>query len=79
MNIIEWIEAYWHVSSATQFNIIYSLIALVVLWVLRYFSLKLIFRRVKDVRDKYYWKTGIKNAYTVLLVIVIGVPAPRYW
>ena len=72
MNIIEWIRVHWGISSATQLNIIYSLIAIVVLWVLRYFSLKLIFKRVKDVRDKYYWKTGIKNAYTVLLVIIIG-------
>ncbi len=55
-----------------QFNILYSLLAFLVLWVLRYFSLKLVFRRVKDVRDKYYWKNGVRNVYTILLVIIIG-------
>ena len=72
MNIIEWIESHWGISQSIQLNLLYSLIAFVVLWILRYFSLKLIFNRVKDVRDKYYWKNGIKNAYTVLLVITIG-------
>ena len=72
MNIIEWVRAHWGISETIQLNVIYSLIAIAVLWVLRYFSLKLIFKRVKDVRDKYYWKNGIKNAYTVLLFIIIG-------
>ncbi len=72
MNITEWIETHWTITRATQLNILYSLIAIVVLWILRYFSLKLIFKRVKDVRDKYYWKNGIKNAYNVLLVIIIS-------
>ena len=72
MSFTEWIDAHWHISRATQLNILYSLIAIVVLGVLRYFSLKLIFKRVKNVRDKYYWKNGIKNAYTVLMVITIS-------
>ena len=72
MNITEWIDAHWHIIPKIQLNIVYSIIALLVLGVLRYFSLKLIFKRVKDVRDKYYWKNGVKNGYTVLLVIIIG-------
>ena len=72
MNFTEWISAHWHISPATQLNLLYSLIAIVVLGVLRYFSLKLIFKRVKNVRDKYYWKNGIKNAYTVLMVVIIS-------
>ena len=72
MSIIEWIEVHWGVSRAVQLNIIYSLVALVGLWVLRHFSLKLIYKHVKDVRDKYYWKNGIRNTYTVLLIVIIG-------
>lgn len=72
MNIPEWIDAHWHISRAIQFNLLYSLLAIAGLWVLRYFSLKLVFRRVKDVRDKYYWKNGVKNAYNVLLIVIIG-------
>ena len=72
MSIIEWIDTHWHIAPRIQLNVLYSLVALLVLWILRFFSLKLIFKRVKDVRDKYYWKNGVKNAYTVLLVIIIG-------
>ena len=72
MNIIEWISTHWGIPEAIQLDILYSIVIFVGLWILRYFSLKLIFKRVKDIRDRYYWKNGVKNAYNVLLIIAIG-------
>jgi small-conductance mechanosensitive channel len=72
MNITEWIENNWHISPDIQFKIIVSIVVVLVLWVFRFFALRLVDRSIKDVRIRYYWRTGIKNTLNILLLIILG-------
>lgn len=72
MNISEWIAENWLISQAVQLKILYSLLVILGLWLFRFFGLKLIFRGVKNPKDRYYWRNGIKNLTNLLLVVIIG-------
>jgi small-conductance mechanosensitive channel len=72
MNISEWIAENWLISQPVQLKILYSVLVIVGLWLVRFFGLKLIFKGVKNPKDRYYWRNGIKNVTNALLVVVIG-------
>ncbi|MEM8968689.1 MAG: mechanosensitive ion channel domain-containing protein, partial [Bacteroidota bacterium] len=72
MNISEWIAENWMVSQTIQLKLAYSLLVILSLWLLRFFGLKLIFRGVKNPKDRYYWRNGVKNVTNALLAIIIG-------
>ena len=72
MDILKWIEQTWSIASETQFKIFYSVLAIIVLRVLRYFFITLIFKNIQNVKEKYHWKNGVKNTYYILLIVIIG-------
>nr|WKN37871.1 mechanosensitive ion channel [Tunicatimonas sp. TK19036] len=72
MNISEWIEDNWLISQEVQLKIAYSLLVIVGVWLFRFFGLKLVFRSVKNPKERYYWRNGIKNLSNALLLIIIG-------
>lgn len=72
MKLTEWIEENWNIHSDIQINLLLSAIAILILWTLRYFALRLVFRRVKDAKSRYYWRNGIKNTYLGLLLVAIS-------
>jgi len=72
MYIIEWIEENWHINPDIQIKIILSITAILVLWLFRFFSLRLIDRSNKDIKVRHYWRNGTKNTINILLVIIIG-------
>lgn len=72
MDISEWIAENWLISREIQLKIAYSVLVILSLWLFRFLALKLVFRSVKNAKDRYYWRNGIKNVSNVLLIIVIG-------
>ncbi|MEM1135119.1 MAG: mechanosensitive ion channel family protein [Bacteroidota bacterium] len=72
MQITKWIEEYWLISEDLQWKIAFSLLVMIVLWLIQYFLSKLIFKKVKDVKDRYFWKNGIKNTYYIILILIIS-------
>ncbi|MGD1890147.1 MAG: mechanosensitive ion channel family protein [Cyclobacteriaceae bacterium] len=72
MNISEWIAENWLISQPVQLKILYSVLVILGLWLFRFFGLKLIFKGVKNPKDRYYWRNGIKNVTNVLLLVIIG-------
>lgn len=69
--IEQYIEEHWQISPEVQLKIFYSLIAIIILLLLRYFALKVIFKRFQDAKHRYLWKNSIKNTYYILLILVI--------
>lgn len=79
MNVSDWIEENWNIHSDIQINILLSLIAILILWTLRSLAFRLVFKRVKDPKSRYYWRNGIKNTYLGLLLVVIsGIWVDRF-
>ncbi len=69
--IIEWIEEHWMISQGVQLKIFYSLMAILVLSLLRFLANKVIYRSFTDVKVRYMWKNWVKNTFYFLLLVTI--------
>lgn len=69
--IEQYIEEYWQIGPELQLKILYSFLAIVFLLAIRYLALKLIFKSSEDAKYRYMWKNGIKNAYYIILILVL--------
>jgi len=71
MELIKWINEHWNIPPAIQWNIIYSVLVIVVTGILQSIILKAIHLRVKDIKNKYYWGNAIRYSLFILAFIVI--------
>ena len=72
MEITEWFETNCNVSPETQLKIVYSVLSILILAVLRVILFKILFNKITDPKERYYWKNVIKNSYYALVLLVIG-------
>ena len=71
MNIIDWIQDKWGIEAHIQYRIFYSLAVIFFVGLLRYILLRIINRRIQDVKFKYYWQNAIKYSATIIGIILI--------
>lgn len=73
MELVSWFEEKLNLSSGVADKLLLSLLTLVALYVIRYFTLKIIFQRIDDeaYEGRYLWKKGVKNVYYVLVITVL--------
>lgn len=71
MDVLRWIENTWSIASETQIKIFYSLVAIAVLWGLRFIVTKMVLK-IENIKGRYYWRNAVKNIYYVILIITIG-------
>ncbi|WMN06838.1 mechanosensitive ion channel family protein [Marivirga arenosa] len=69
---MSYFENEWQISPDLQLKIFHSFLALFVLLLIRFLALQLIFKNFKDVKDRYQWKNGVKNAYYIILLIALA-------
>lgn len=70
--ITKLIEAYTHLDANVQVKLLYSLLVILILWLIRNAAYRIIHSRIKNVKSRYAWRTGVKNTYFILLFILIG-------
>lgn len=70
--ISDWLTENWGLSEEVQGKILYSIIAFIVLTIIRYLALRFSFRKVSNVKTQYYWRNSIKNTHNALLIIIVG-------
>ena len=70
-DLTNWIQEHFSISATVQLNIFYSLIALIILSILRALANKLIYRAFDDVKERYMWKNGVTNTFYVLFLIAL--------
>ena len=68
-----WLEDYGGISQNIQENIAISLLAIAFLWLLHFVILKLIFSKVRDVKDRYFWRNAVSYFVMVLGFIVLMI------
>lgn len=73
MNITQWIDEYWNISPDLQWKILISFIIIFGLSLIRFVANRIVFRRINNVKERYYWKNGIRNTYYVLLILSLGI------
>ena len=70
----EWIEQYWGIREATQWKIVYSAAAILSMYLLRFITFRIVHRRSKDPKDRYYWTRAVKITFgVVLLLFIVGI------
>ncbi len=72
MNIIEWFHEHWGIDPEIQLNLTYSLIALTLLYITKKVFINAVYWKVKDIRQRYYWKTTVKHTFVVVGILIIG-------
>lgn len=72
MEIIEWISEHWGINPEIQRKIFFSLAAIFVLAFMRQLLLKVVFWRIKAVKQRYKWKNGVRYIFVFLSVMVIS-------
>ncbi|MGW8314629.1 MAG: mechanosensitive ion channel family protein [Bacteroidales bacterium] len=60
------------ISPENQANVLYSILILLILWLLRYSILKLVWRFTEDPKSRYNWKRTVGFVGGILTVILIG-------
>ncbi len=71
-DFLSWLQEQWNISPSLVVKLSISIGVIFFLWLLRFSAFKIIFKSTEDPKVRYMWKSGVKNAYYVLLIIVIG-------
>ncbi len=71
-SITSWIESHWLIPPSAQKKIFYSLVVIVVLWLVRFGVSRFVFRKSRSIKGSYTWNNAIKNTYYVLLIVIIS-------
>jgi len=69
--IISYFQEYWQLSRQLQYKIFYTVVSVLALVLLKFISLKVVFNRFKEVKDRYFWKNSVNNTYYFLLLIFL--------
>jgi len=74
-DISQWIQNVTGMSPELQAKLVYSLAVALLLYVLRYFTIKVVKRSTDDIRSIYYWQKSTGYVATILGLLIIG----RIW
>lgn len=71
----DFFETQWNLTSDITHKLLLSAAILVLLWLVHFFILKIIYRRIGDeeYEGRYLWKRWIKNTYYILFIITLAV------
>lgn len=69
--ISNWLFEHWGISVHVQHNILYSILAFVVIIILRRLTISLFLKSNEDVKERYYYTNAIKYTYSVILIVAL--------
>jgi len=70
-DIISYFQDYWQLSPELQYKIFYTIVAVLALILLKIISLKIVFKRFQEAKERYFWKNSVNNTYYFLLLIFL--------
>ncbi|MCD6087029.1 MAG: mechanosensitive ion channel family protein [Candidatus Hydrothermae bacterium] len=74
-DISQWIQNVTGMSPEFQARLLYSLAVALLLYILRYFTVKVVKKSTDDIRSIYYWQKSTSYIATILGLLIIG----RIW
>lgn len=72
MEIIDYIEKTWNLTTDNQLKVLYSILVFAALWVIRNLIIQLVHKQIESPKERYHWRNGVKNTYYILLVVIVG-------
>ena len=73
--ITSWIEQWIGIGPATQEKLLYSIVALLIIWIIRAIAVKAAFRRSDDPRARYSWQKTSGYVAVIITFLIVG----RIW
>lgn len=70
--IMEWLVKELNLTPDTQFKIIETCAIVFAIWLIRYVAVKIICRKIEDVRSLYHWQKTISHSSVFLTLLLIG-------
>ena len=71
MKLVEWIYENWGIENHIQYRIFYSVLVFLLIGMIRYILLRVVNKKIQDVKFKYYWQNAIKYSASILGIILI--------
>ena len=68
---MEWILKELNLSPETQFKIIETLVIVITIWLIRYITIKIICRKIEDVRSLYRWQKMISHSAVIITLLFV--------
>ncbi len=69
-----WLTEWWEKIPDWESNLFLSVLIIVLMWILRHFGLKLVFKNIKEVKDRYYWKNAVKySSFSLGLILISSI------
>ena len=69
--VSDWLFEHWGISVHVQHNILYSILAFVIIIILRRLTISLFLKSNEDVKERYYYTNAIKYTYSVILIVAL--------
>lgn len=69
--VTQWLEESVGLSRSIQEDIVISLLIIFILWLLHYLILTIVFNKIKDVKERYYWRSGTNYLFVTLGIILL--------
>lgn len=69
---MESIEKWWESIPDWQYNTLLSILIIVLIWLVKHFTLKVVFQYVENVKERYYWKNAVNYTTFALGILLIG-------
>lgn len=68
-----WIIEHWGLSVQVQTKFVYSLLAIIIILVLRRITIRLFLQKKEDIKERYYYTNAIRYTYSAILIILLIV------
>jgi len=72
-DISNWILEHWGLSLLVQTKFIYSLLAIILILILRRVTIRLFLQKKEDIKERYYYTNAIRYTYSAILIILLIV------
>lgn len=75
MDVENWFLETFNINSDVAQKLVITIVTLLVLYIIRFFVLKIIFKRIEEeeYEERYLWKKGVKNTYYLLFILTIAI------
>lgn len=71
VDISNWFSEHWGLTAHSQYKILYSLFAILIIIILRRLTIKIFLKNNEDVKERYYYTNAIKYTYSAILIIIL--------
>ena len=74
LELSNWLIEHWGFSLHVQTKIIYSLLAIIIILILRRITIRLFLQKKEDIKERYYYTNAIRYTYSgILIILLIGI------